>query len=362
MDIALQNRIENRSTPEPNSGCWLWDNPSDSNGGYGMLTGLLAHRASYTAFVGAIPSGKVVMHKCDTRACVNPDHLVLGSRRDNIIDAHRKRRTTLSRASKEQLQAWARQTSIFRLRASAKGLSLSERIDRLSIPEPNTGCQLWTGSTTSRSVGKGYGVIKVSGRMCLAHRISYSANVGAIPEGMLVCHKCDTPACVNPDHLFVGTHSDNNRDTVKKGRSPFTRATESQRAEWTEKRLAREALEPGLRADMWEARRAKYGALGRANVVGKYSRDSSKKGWDGMAPEARADRVRKFQEIAAKSRATKSGRVRSFKNHGESIKKSWAGMAPEARVERVRKLHEARQKSREAKAPRLVLINLLRAP
>lgn len=64
----------------------------------------------------------------------------------------------------------------------------------------------------------GYGQLRFKGRMYLAHRFSYMTYVGAIPEGMLICHKCDNPSCVNPDHLFIGTHLDNKRDCIKKGR------------------------------------------------------------------------------------------------------------------------------------------------
>jgi hypothetical protein len=75
------------------------------------------------------------------------------------------------------------------------------------------GCWLWTGSTT-----RGYGTFSLGGGPKYAHRISYELALGAVPDGMGVLHRCDTPLCVRPEHLFVGTRGDNARDAASKGR------------------------------------------------------------------------------------------------------------------------------------------------
>jgi hypothetical protein len=84
----------------------------------------------------------------------------------------------------------------------------------------NNGCWLWIGGTRPNGKGVPYprhwsDDFKSVG----AHRFSYELINGAIPKGLYVCHKCDMPLCVNPDHLFVGTHHDNMRDMVQKKRS-----------------------------------------------------------------------------------------------------------------------------------------------
>ncbi len=89
----------------------------------------------------------------------------------------------------------------------------AEQFFSKSIPEPNSGCWIWLGSIGSGGYGR---VLK---KHKLAHRVAYEFATGCpIPDGLDVCHHCDTPSCVNPDHLFVGTAADNMRDMHRKGR------------------------------------------------------------------------------------------------------------------------------------------------
>lgn len=103
-------------------------------------------------------------------------------------------------------------------------MSESKWIDR-AVLDPNTGCWLWPGSSNPQ----GYGRISWKGKQRQVTHVSYEHFKGPVPKGMLVCHKCDTPACYNPDHLFLGTHLDNRRDQIKKGRELRMLATHCQR-------------------------------------------------------------------------------------------------------------------------------------
>ena len=89
-------------------------------------------------------------------------------------------------------------------------------------------CWLWKGATTP----KGYGQINIrtngKTKLITAHRYSWQVHHGPIPEGMHVCHHCDTPPCVNPDHLFLGTYEDNMMDMILKGRQPRAKLNAAQ--------------------------------------------------------------------------------------------------------------------------------------
>ena len=115
-------------------------------------------------------------------------------------------------------------------------------------------CMIWTGSKFS----DGYGRIHVDKKTWRVHRLAITlANRDEIPEGMVVCHTCDTPLCCNPDHLFLGTPKENHHDAMKKGR--HTRGSKVNTSKLSETK-AREILR------RWNAATKKYGlhsSLGR---------------------------------------------------------------------------------------------------
>lgn len=88
-------------------------------------------------------------------------------------------------------------------------------MSKVSI-NPTLGCWDWIGARGR----DGYGILRVQkNKTQRAHRISFEVHIGPIPDGMCICHKCDNPLCINPEHLFLGTNAENTHDRTAKGRS-----------------------------------------------------------------------------------------------------------------------------------------------
>ena len=111
-----------------------------------------------------------------------------------------------------------------------------QRLIRHMEINKTTGCWEWQGSKRN-----GYGRMTIGSRTdgtrksVSTHRLSYELHYGEIPQGMEICHKCDNPCCINPDHLFVGTRQDNIDDRERKGRNNPPKGEKNAKAKLTEK-------------------------------------------------------------------------------------------------------------------------------
>lgn len=117
------------------------------------------------------------------------------------------------------------------------------------------GCWLWAGF----KLNSGYGITSTHRRRILAHRLSYKLAFGDIPKGMHVCHKCDTPLCVRPEHLFTGTDADNHADMKAKWRHTYGERARHKLTEAQVIEIKRDFHSPRNRRSNAKALAAKYG-------------------------------------------------------------------------------------------------------
>jgi hypothetical protein len=263
--MKLIERFESSFDKQEN-GCWLWKEKLDRGYGKFRIGSFLypAHRFSYWIY-RENPGDLYVCHKCDIKNCVNPEHLFLGTAQDNINDAINKKIFACGERKKNAKLSDEIVKSILKLHSEGKytrkqlatlfNQGYSSVVDviagkswkhisnpsgsKIEIPNIILGNEIlideiyssiniindcWIWNKKKRIDPRypnrfDYGIILIGSEEIAAHRLSYDLFINDIEEDKnIICHRCDVPSCINPNHLFAGTQKENIQDAVSKGR------------------------------------------------------------------------------------------------------------------------------------------------
>jgi hypothetical protein len=180
------------------NGCWLWTGCVSSSGyaitkfGGKVQTG---HRLSYSLYNGEIPVGMVVRHLCNNKTCVNPEHLMIGTQKDNMNDGK-----------------WTKRGK--GMVYKPRGLRLEEIMAWYpTVVSKENGCWFYPGVKSGK-----YATVVHAGKKYPLHRliVAYEEGIPYTAMNGLVRHLCNNKNCVNPEHLLLGNRSENARDRVLK--------------------------------------------------------------------------------------------------------------------------------------------------
>ena len=191
----INKRIWKHINVTNNDDCWKWNGCTDRYGN-GIINVrkhlVLVRNVAYQIHNYLIQPTDKIIQSCKNRLCCNPNHLHRKNLDEQLLD-----------------RFW-------------------EKVDKRGENE----CWEWLGSKDKN----GYGQIAVNSIVTKAHRLSWElCSNDEIPEEMLICHRCDNPSCINPNHLFLGNQSDNMIDMLRKNRGKHPKGENHYNAKLTEK-------------------------------------------------------------------------------------------------------------------------------
>lgn len=216
----IKRKLLARCVVDAATGCWIWTGASlDTGHGTVFIDGRtkMVYRVAFEVYVRPLSDGEVVDHQCNYPPCFNPDHLQATSQAGNV--AH------MNACGRHGVKGTGPLAHKFvnphkMVRHVGRGLSVEQRLLARRVIDQATGC--WLYAPGGKPIA--YGRVTYNGKSEGAHRVAAMLWLGMKPEEWAL-HKCDTPACFNPEHLFRGDHAANNRDKIQKGRHASQRKT-----------------------------------------------------------------------------------------------------------------------------------------